>query len=48
MTIIGYCVRCKKKQEMKDTSHTKNKNKVPMTTGICSICGCKMCRMGGI
>ena len=47
MTIIGYCVRCKKKQEMKDTVLTKTKKGVPMTRGICPVCGCKMCRIGG-
>jgi len=43
----GYCVKCKKKREMKNVSMTKTKKGVPMAKGICSVCGCKMCRMGG-
>ncbi len=43
----AYCVRCKKKTEMKDEEKSKTKKGVPMTKGICSVCGCKMCRIGG-
>ena len=41
-------MKCKKKQEMKDTVQTKTKKGVPMTKGECNVCGCKMCRMGGL
>jgi len=43
----GYCVKCKKKTEMKSLVKTKTKKGVPMTKGTCSICGTKMCRIGG-
>jgi len=47
MAIQGYCVRCKKKQEMKNTTQTKTKKGTPMTKGVCPVCSCKMCRIGG-
>jgi len=42
----GYCVKCKKKTKMKNLVKTKTKKGIPMTKGICSICGTKMCRIG--
>jgi len=45
--VEGYCVKCKKKTEMKDITESKTKRGVPMKKGICSICGTKMCRIGG-
>lgn len=45
---IGYCVKCKKKREMKSVKLTKTSRGVPMAKGICSSCGCKMCKIGGI
>jgi len=39
-------MRCKQKKEMKNISKTKTKKGVTMTKGECSVCGCKMCRMG--
>lgn len=44
--VIGYCVKCKAKKEMKDTVDTKTKNGVPMKKGTCISCGTKMCKFG--
>ena len=44
--VQGYCMKCKKKMEMKDTVSSKTKRGVPMTKGVCSVCGTKMCRIG--
>lgn len=43
----GYCVKCRKKVEMKDEVKTKTKKGTPMTRGICGVCGTRMCRIGG-
>lgn len=45
--MIGYCMKCKKKMEMKSEVKSKTKKGTPMTKGICEKCGCKMCRIGG-
>ncbi len=45
--VIGWCMRCKKKTEMKDPVEDKTKKGVKMMRGVCSVCGTKMCRMGG-
>jgi len=42
----GYCVRCKRKVEMKDTFQTKTKKGVIMFKGKCPVCGTKVCRIG--
>jgi hypothetical protein len=44
---IGYCVKCRKKKEMKDVKISKTKKGVPMSKGVCPICGTNMCRIGG-
>ena len=44
--VVGYCVKCKAKKEMKNTSNSKTKRGVPMVKGICTSCGTKMCRLG--
>lgn len=41
---IGYCVRCKKKQEMSKVKITKAKNGRRMAKGLCIKCFCKMCK----
>lgn len=46
--IIGYCVKCKEKREMKVTENTNTSKGVPMAKGICVACGSKMCRIGKI
>ena len=41
---IGYCVKCKNKQEMLEAEVTKTKNGRRMVKGKCSKCGTKMCK----
>lgn len=43
----GYCVKCRKKVEMKDEKKSKTKRGVTMTKGVCSICGTRVCHIGG-
>jgi hypothetical protein len=43
----GYCVKCKKKQEMKSPTKVKLKNGRPATKGVCPKCSTKMFRIGG-
>jgi len=43
---IAYCVKCKAKREMLNTTHSKTKRGVPMMKGKCPKCGTKMCRLG--
>ena len=43
----GYCVKCKKKVEMKDITETKTSKGVPMKKGKCPVCGTTVCRIGG-
>ncbi len=42
----AYCMKCRKKREMKDTKAVKMKNGRPATKGVCSVCGTKMYRIG--
>jgi len=44
--VEAYCVKCKKKQEMKDPKSVKLKNGKPATSGVCPKCGTKMFRIG--
>lgn len=48
---IGYCVKCKAKQEMKDEKLVDMKGKGGVkrsaTTGTCPVCGTKMFRIMG-
>lgn len=46
--IIGYCVRCKKKVEMKDIKVTKTKKGIEMRKGLCPNCNTVVCRIGRI
>ncbi|GCE27737.1 hypothetical protein KDA_32210 [Dictyobacter alpinus] len=34
-----YCVKCRKKNELKDTQHVTMKNGKPALKGQCSVCG---------
>ncbi len=43
----AYCFKCKTKREMKDPVPGFNAKGSPVTTGVCSVCGTKMIRMGG-
>jgi len=48
MACEGYCVKCKKKVEMKDPKESKTKKGTKIAKGKCSTCGTTVCRMGGI
>lgn len=43
----GYCVKCKKKQEMKNEKRVTLKNGKPAVKGQCPKCGTNMFRIGG-
>jgi len=51
MATVGYCVKCKKKQEMKNEKEIamkgKGGTKRRAMTGTCSSCGTKMFRILG-
>lgn len=40
--IIGYCVKCKEKREMKDVQQTEIKPGRPAAKGTCTVCGTGM------
>jgi DNA-directed RNA polymerase subunit RPC12/RpoP len=42
----GYCVKCKKKVEIKDAKKITMKNGKPATQGKCPYCGTKVFRIG--
>jgi len=44
--VQGYCVKCKKKQNMKDPKQITMKNGRPAVTGTCPACGTKMFKIG--
>jgi hypothetical protein len=43
----GYCVKCKKKQEIKDGKEEKMKNGCMAIRGSCPVCSTKMFRILG-
>lgn len=43
----AYCVKCKKKVEIKDEQKVTLKNGKPATKGLCPVCGTKVFRIGG-
>ncbi|MCL5430595.1 MAG: DUF5679 domain-containing protein [Candidatus Marsarchaeota archaeon] len=43
----AYCVKCKKKCEMKDPKEVTMKNGKKAVTGTCPACGTKMFKIGG-
>lgn len=51
MATVGYCVKCKAKQEMKDEKIVEMKGKGGVKrnacTGTCPVCGTKMFRILG-
>lgn len=40
--IIGYCVKCKEKREMKDVKMVEIKPGRPAAKGTCTVCGTGM------
>ena len=43
----AYCVRCKKKVQMKDGKETKTSRGTKMMKGKCPACNTTVCRIGG-
>ncbi len=43
----GYCMKCRKKVEIKDAQKITMKNGKPATQGLCPACGTKVFRIGG-
>ena len=46
--VQGYCMKCKKKVEIKNPSVTKTKRGTKMVKGKCPKCGTTVCRIGGL
>lgn len=42
----AYCVKCKRKVEIKNPRQVTLKNNTPAVQGICSNCGAKVFRLG--
>ncbi|MAH21797.1 MAG: hypothetical protein CMO12_03185 [Thaumarchaeota archaeon] len=42
----AYCVKCKRKREIKNPKNVTLKNKRPAVSGTCSSCGTKVFRIG--
>ncbi|NHV97446.1 MAG: hypothetical protein HA494_06640 [Thaumarchaeota archaeon] len=42
----AYCVKCRKKVEIKDPKPTTLKNNKPAIVGVCPNCGTKVFRIG--
>jgi DNA-directed RNA polymerase subunit RPC12/RpoP len=45
--VQAYCVKCKKKTEIKNPQSVTLKNKKKATKGTCPKCGTKVFRIGG-
>lgn len=45
--VEGYCVKCKKKQEMFQPEECESKNGMIMMKGSCPVCSTTMCRIVG-
>ena len=44
----AYCVKCKTKRKIKNPKETTMKNGKPAIKGFCSVCNCKVFRIGKI
>lgn len=44
MDFVGYCVKCRKKQEIKDGVVGETSKGRPMVSGTCPECGTKVTR----
>ncbi|MFZ0894284.1 MAG: hypothetical protein FIO02_07980 [Nitrosopumilales archaeon] len=47
MATQAYCVKCKAKRDMKDEKQVTMKNGQGAISGICTVCGTKMFKIGG-
>src|ERR687898_3116312 len=43
----AYCVKCKSKRDMKNEKQVTMKNRRQALSGVCSVCGTKMFKIGG-
>jgi len=43
---LAYCMKCRKKVEIRNPEQVTLKNGRPATQGVCSLCGTKVFRMG--
>ncbi len=46
--VTAYCVKCRKKVEMKNPKETKLKNGRPAAKGTCPNCGTNVFRIGKV
>ena len=44
--MLGYCVKCRAKREIRNARAITMKNGRPATQGVCPVCGTKMFRIG--
>ncbi|HOG47220.1 MAG TPA: type I DNA topoisomerase [Anaerolineae bacterium] len=44
--LTAYCVKCRAKRVMREAQAGFNARGGPMTTGVCSVCGTRLCRTG--
>ncbi|MFO8101618.1 MAG: DUF5679 domain-containing protein [Dehalococcoidia bacterium] len=44
--MTAYCMKCRKKVEIKNPQSVKMKNGKPATKGVCPVCGTKVFRIG--
>lgn len=44
--MTGYCMKCRKKREIKNPRSIKMRNGRPATQGVCPVCNTKMFRIG--
>ncbi len=42
----GYCVKCRKKQTMKNVEQVTLKNGRPASRGMCTVCNTRMFKIG--
>ena len=42
----AYCMKCRKKVEIKNPKQVTLKNKTSAVQGVCSVCGTKVVRIG--
>ena len=46
MAVTGYCLKCKKKVDIKDPQQITMKNGKPAVQGKCPVCGTTMNKIG--
>jgi len=45
---IAYCMKCRKKVEIKNPKQVTLKNNRPAAQGVCPVCGTKLFRIGKV